>query len=243
MAAQPKIEIVSTTTHKEVEAMRVLAEGPVLQIGSKQAIVDRSPRRWRNLFAGVDFIGLDIEAGPNVDRVADICADFDALDATLDGQRFGFIICQHVLEHVRKPWLAARNIQRLLRPGGYCYIGVPWVQAFHGYPSDYWRFSFPALLELFEELQFVDMYYSASGTGFDAAYKVLIDDRVDLARTPFDIEAHFFQLEFDERRNLTLADFRGGKKLLVATGYMPVLFVNALGHKIVPGQSRSQETA
>src|SRR5262249_12201055 len=93
------------------------------------------------------------------------------------------------------------------------------------------------------ELRFVDMYYSASGTGFDAAYKVLIDDRIDLARTPFDIEAHFFQLEFDERRNLTLADFRGGKKLLVATGYMPVLFVNALGHKISPGQKSSQETA
>ena len=32
-------------------------------------------------------------------------------------------------------------------------------------------------------------------------------------------------------RNLTLADFRGGKKLLIARGYMPVLFVNALGRK------------
>jgi hypothetical protein len=50
-------------------------------------------------------------------------------------------------------------------------------------------------------LEFVDIYYSASGTGFDAAYKVLIDGAVDLARTPFDIEG------------------------------MPVLFVNALGRK------------
>jgi len=217
--------------------MRALAAPPVLQIGSKESIVDRSPRRWRNLFPAADFIGLDIEAGDNVDRVADVCADFAELDAALEGQRFGFIICQHVLEHVRKPWLAAQNIQRLLRPGGHCYIGVPWVQAFHGFPSDYWRFSFRALLELFDELRFVDMYYSASGTGFDAAYKVLVDGRVDLAQTPFEIEGHFFQLEFDERRNLTLADFSGGKKLLVATGYMPVLFVNALGHKALSGHN------
>ena len=228
---KPRVEIVSSTTYKEVERMQSLAEPPILQIGSKEAIIDRSSRRWRDLFPAQDFIGLDIEGGANVDRVADICADFDDLDATLDGRRFGFIVCQHVLEHVRQPWLAARNIQRLLRPGGHCYVGVPWVQAFHGFPSDFWRFSFRALLELFDELEFIDMYYSASGTGFDAAYKVLVDGRVDLAQTPFEIEGHFFQLEFDQERNLTLADFRGGKKLLIARGYMPVLFVNALGRK------------
>jgi SAM-dependent methyltransferase len=228
---KPRVEIVSSTTFKEVERMRALARPPILQIGSKEAIVDRSSRRWRELFPDKEFIGLDIEAGANVDRVADICADFDELDAILDGRRFGFIVCQHVLEHVRKPWLAARNIQRLLRPGGYCYIAAPWVQAFHGFPSDFWRFSFPALLELFDELEFVDMYYSASGTGFDAAYKILVEGHVDLARTPFEIEGHFFQLEFDQEQNLTLADFRGGKKLLIARGYMPVLFVNALGCK------------
>src|ERR1700751_3432984 len=107
---KPRIEIVSTTTMKEVERMRALAAPPVLQIGSKESIVDRSPRRWRNLFPAQDFIGLDIEAGDNVDRVAAICGDFEAVDAALDRRRFGFIICQHVLEHVRKPWLAARNI-------------------------------------------------------------------------------------------------------------------------------------
>jgi hypothetical protein len=80
MAEQPKIEIVSTTTHKEVEAMRALAKGPVLQVGSKQAIVDRSPRRWRSLLEGMDFTGLDIEAGENVDRVADVGGDFTVQD-------------------------------------------------------------------------------------------------------------------------------------------------------------------
>ncbi|MBX6322050.1 MAG: methyltransferase domain-containing protein [Rhodospirillaceae bacterium] len=231
MADQPKIEIVSTTTQREVERMRALAQGPVLQVGSRQVVLDAGPRRWRSLLADKDFIGLDVEPGENVDRVGDIGGDFAALDAALEGRRFGFIVCQHVLEHVRRPWVAAENIQRLLRPGGRCYVGVPWVQAYHGFPSDYWRFSFPGLAALFDGLVFTDMYYSASDTGLDAAYKVLVDGKVDLPRTPFEIEAHFFQLVFDRQRNLELADFRGGKKLLIARGYMPVLFVNALGEK------------
>src|SRR5262249_25503031 len=107
---RPRVEIVSSTTHKEVERTRSLAEPLILQIGSKESIVDCSPRRWRNLFQAVDFTGIDIEAGTNVDRVVDICSDFAELDARLEGRRFGFIVCQHVLEHVRQPWLAARNI-------------------------------------------------------------------------------------------------------------------------------------
>lgn len=225
---KPRVDIVSTTTFKEVERMVSLAGRPVLQIGSRASIVDAGPRRWRELFRNEAFVGLDIEAGENVDCVADVCAEFAELDASLGGRRFGFVICQHVLEHVRKPWLAAHNIQRLLRPGGLCYIGVPWVQAYHGFPHDYWRLSFPALVELFDGLEFIDMYYSASDSGFDAAYKLLVDGAIDLVRTPFEIEGQFFQLVFDKERNLTLADFQSGKKLLIARGYMPVLFVNAL---------------
>jgi len=234
---QPKIELVSTTTYKEVERMRALARDPILQIGSKTAIVDRSPRSWRSLLADRDFCGLDIEAGENVDVVADIAAPLADVAAALGGRRFGFVICQHVLEHVAQPWIAAGNIEALLADDGLCYIGVPWVQAYHGFPKDFWRFSFAGLMQLFPGLEFVDMYYSASGSGLDAAYKVLVDGKVDLARTPFDIEAHYFQLEFDQRRNLELADFRGGKKLLIARGYLPVLFINALGRKRKRGHS------
>ena len=68
--------------------------------------------------------------------------------------------------------------------------------------------------------------------GFDAAYKILVDGRVDLARTPFEIEGHFFQLEFDQEQNLKLADFRGGKKLLIA---------RRLYARVVHQRSRPQE--
>jgi len=208
-------------------------DGPILQIGSRAQIVDRQENRWRALCQGRDFTGADFEPGDNVDVVADICAAFDDLRPRLGEARWGFVICSHVLEHTRKPWIAAANIARLLRPGGHCFIAVPWVQAYHGFPRDYWRFSFHGLMELFPGLEMLDMYYSASGTGYDVAYKVLVDGKVDLARTPFEIEASLFQLLLERERNhALLAELgRNARKLMLARGYMPITLVNILGRR------------
>lgn len=229
-ALQPKIEVTSSTTAREVESMLARVSGPVLQIGSRAQVVDRQENRWRTLCQGREFTGADIEAGENVDAVADICADFAAIEPVLGEGRWGFVICSHVLEHTRKPWIAAANIMRLMRPGGHCFIAVPWVQAYHGFPRDYWRFSFHGLMELFDGLDVLDMYYSASGTGFDIAYKVLVDGKVDLGRTPFEIEASLFQLLLARDRNQALLAELGRteRKLMLARGYMPVTLVNIL---------------
>lgn len=236
--SQPKIDVVGSTTARETEAIVRRVEGPVLQIGSRARIVDRQENRWRALLASREFTGMDIEAGENVDLVADICADYSELKAKLGEGRWGFVICSHVLEHTKKPWVAAENIKRLIKPGGHGFIAVPWVQAYHGYPNDYWRFSFHGLMELFSGVEVLDMYYSASGTGFDAAYKVLVDGKVDLARTPFEIEASLFQLLFERERNRQLVDEQSrapgpaaARKLLLARGYMPVTLVNILIQK------------
>ena len=234
--SEPAINLTNSTTAKEVDRMVAAAELPVLQIGSRETVVDKGPRRWRDLFAargvkGADFTGLDVASGDNVDVVADICADFDELDGHLAGQRYGFVICQHVLEHVKDPFKAARNLVQLLRPQGSLYIAVPWVQSYHGYPDDFWRFSFHGVLQLFPEMDFVDMYYSASGSGLDAAYKITVDGKVDLERTPYAIEGSLFQIEADRDWNLAQPAFRRNGKLPLARFYMPVIFVNALGRR------------
>ena len=227
--SDPAIEVVSSTTRKEVDRLVAQARRPVLQVGSKAQIVDATARTWRSMLAGPDFVGLDIEAGEGVDVVGDICAEFPDLDAALGHRRFGFIIAQHILEHVKRPWIAAENLTRLLAVDGRLYVAVPWVQAFHGYPNDYWRISFAGLAELFPEIEFYDMYWSASGTGLDAAYKVLIDGAVDLARTPFEIEGHLFQIEAERDWNLHQPAFRRNQKVPLARAYLPVMFINAVG--------------
>jgi SAM-dependent methyltransferase len=64
------------------------------------------------------------------------------------------IICMSVLEHVENPIEAARELHRVLKPGGYCFVYVPFLYYYHaerGYYADFWRFSRDAVDLLFKE--------------------------------------------------------------------------------------------
>jgi len=85
---------------------------------------------------------------PEVHVVCDITGDMSALQ----GELFGGIVCCSVLEHVQRPWIAAENLRRHLRPGGWLYVTVPWIWSVHGYPADYWRISVTGMQVLFPGL-------------------------------------------------------------------------------------------
>lgn len=125
--------------------------GPVLEIGSCDY---GSTPNFRPLFEDEGYVGLDMLEGPNVDLVLDLTQDFETIDKALDGKRFRSILCLSVLEHCADPFAMARNMTKLLAPGGVIFISVPWAWEFHGYPSDYWRFTPEGLKVLFPDLTF-----------------------------------------------------------------------------------------
>jgi len=127
------------------------ARPPVLEIGSKH--YGPVSQDYRQLFARLGpYTGCDMQAGDGVDVVADLTADFDSLPGSLTRLRYRTILCMSVMEHVRDVYRFAANLRRLLAEDGVALISVPWVWRFHGYPSDYWRFSPEALKFLFEPL-------------------------------------------------------------------------------------------
>ncbi|MEW6610009.1 MAG: class I SAM-dependent methyltransferase [Patescibacteria group bacterium] len=70
------------------------------------------------------------------------------------------IICLAVLEHVQDPWKACREIRRVLIPGGFCLLYVPFLYYYHaekGYYKDYWRFTQDALSLLLQDFTEVDI--------------------------------------------------------------------------------------
>lgn len=94
------------------------------------------------LFSNTEkYIGIDMEEGPRVDVVLDLTQSMKEIDAKLGNVRFGTIICLSVLEHCENPFLVADNLTNLLKPQGQICISVPFSLGFHGYPSDYRRFT------------------------------------------------------------------------------------------------------
>lgn len=143
-------------------------DGPICHVGSLLHGENATPEnvsRWRAILerlAPGGFVGLDLFPGHNVDVVADLCSpDFAEEHPELIG-RFGVVFASALLEHVQNPFDAARNIARMIRPGGHLFYAGPWVWGYHPYPDDYWRISHSGLAILFPQLEWVRRWYSGT---------------------------------------------------------------------------------
>ena len=136
-----------------VKKNRDLFHGPFLEIGSRR--YDGLPR-LHELFPEGEWIGVDRSAGEGVDLVADGTAPFEEVDKALGRRRFATIFCLSVLEHCENPFVMAQNLTRLLEPDGLIFVSVPFAWKFHGYPSDYWRFTAEGVQKLFPDIVFLD---------------------------------------------------------------------------------------
>ncbi len=186
-------------------------EGPYLEVGSRDY---GTTQDLRGVVDGhQSYLGVDLEGGPGVDVVMDMAGPFQAVDAGLAGGRFGTIFCLSVLEHCRQPFQMAENLTRLLRPGGLLCLSVPFAWKFHGYPSDYWRFTDEGVRTLFPQLQFASgdcLWASSRPNDFH-----LLDGQV--GKISFGSKAHFRQGQF--LRGLSTRLLR----LLAATGLLGLL--------------------
>jgi SAM-dependent methyltransferase len=105
--------------------------------GCYRALFDRPG--WR-------YEGLDLEPGPNVDRVLENPYKWTLGDATYD-----VVISGQALEHMKFFWLTWHEMVRVLKPGGFILLIAPSQGMEHRIPVDCWRFyrdGFHALAEL-----------------------------------------------------------------------------------------------
>ncbi len=84
------------------------------------------------------YVVLDKVADYNPDIVADV------QDLPFEDNSVESIVCIAILEHVEKPWQAIDEMYRVLKPGGYLYVYMPFLYYYHpmkGYYKDYYRFT------------------------------------------------------------------------------------------------------
>ena len=98
---------------------------------------------------GANFFRTNIDTDKGIDFAWDL---HKKLPASSPHSQFDFVICSSVMEHVAKPWIAARNIENIINQSGTLIWTTPWVWRIHGYPNDFWRFTPNGIKELFSKL-------------------------------------------------------------------------------------------
>lgn len=61
---------------------------------------------------------------------------------------FDAVLCNAVLEHVPDAEQSARELARVVRPGGHVVVAVPFLQPFHPSPGDYRRYTADGLADV-----------------------------------------------------------------------------------------------
>ncbi|HYD92914.1 MAG TPA: class I SAM-dependent methyltransferase [Candidatus Paceibacterota bacterium] len=124
---------------------RVAKERIVLDVGGGGRF-GKWMRPYESLFAGCDYKTMDFDVSTGADIVGDIHA-IPLPDSSVDA-----VICSSVLEHVRDPLAAMKELRRIVRPGGQIFLYVPSIYPYHahkGHYPDYWRFFRDTIDELF----------------------------------------------------------------------------------------------
>lgn len=114
--------------------LRNKAAGTVVEVGSR--VVAEQQRSLRSLCPNQHhYLGLDMEAGINVDIVLTDPYRFPLEAASVDA-----IVCTSVFEHSAFFWALFEECLRVLRPHGLLYINTPSNGYVRRYPIDAWRF-------------------------------------------------------------------------------------------------------
>lgn len=143
-----------TDSRRRRRSLRNLLAPPLPLIRNPREPCQFPLGRW-NLYVGgggcrtPGYVNVDLFLMPGVTVVADVqCLPFPP-------DLFTRVECDAVLEHVRDPEAAMREIERVLAPGGYAHIVVPFCHPLHRHPEDFRRFTPAALRHLAGGLEVV----------------------------------------------------------------------------------------
>ncbi|MFM8981112.1 MAG: methyltransferase domain-containing protein [Planctomycetia bacterium] len=117
----------------ESAARQLAGPGPVVEFGAYRVAGQERLADLRPLFPGRAYTGVDLRAGPGVDRVGDLAA------APFETGSVGTLLCLETLEHVFELPRALAELERMLAPGGLLLASTPFHFHIHAHPDDYWR--------------------------------------------------------------------------------------------------------
>ena len=106
-------------------------------------------------------VGLDISKANIVKGTyPEICFP----TTNLESNKFDLVLSDQVLEHIKaSPWETAREINRILKPGGLALVTTCFCMPLHRAPSDFFRFSEESLELIFTDANFKILQFGSWG--------------------------------------------------------------------------------
>lgn len=119
----------------------IIQSGKMLEIGSQHQQIGKH-------FPDFEYWTMDIRKTAENVIIGDItnCPE-------IEGEQFDVIVSIDVFEHLNRPWKAAEEITRILKPGGIAFTSTLFSWRYHPSPIDYYRYTPDALEFLFSGLE------------------------------------------------------------------------------------------
>lgn len=106
----------------------------------------------RAFFSGKEYKTLDLDPRSGADFIG------DAHQTGIPDASFDAIISFNLIEHTHTPHQVVSEMYRMLKPGGWILISVPFIHPYHGGNCpDYYRFTKDGLKFLFSKFSDVEM--------------------------------------------------------------------------------------
>lgn len=129
-----------------VRSLAPSVRGRVLDVGC-------GTQPYRRLFLTAEYTGMELDTPENRARKrADVF--YNGQTFPFDAESFDSLVCSQVLEHVFTPLEFVRELNRVLKPGGYLLLTVPFVWDEHEQPYDCARYTSFGLFALMREAGF-----------------------------------------------------------------------------------------
>jgi predicted SAM-dependent methyltransferase len=127
--------------------LHAVRNATVIEMGAKRSNPANSTLHRTWAAEDAEFTGTDFENGIDVDVVADA----HSLSLSFKPGSVDAVISVSVFEHLQRPWIAAMEIGKVLKPGGIVFVYTHFAFPIHGFPSDYYRFTREGLETIFTD--------------------------------------------------------------------------------------------
>ena len=162
----------------------------VLEVGSRNV----TGANYRSKFSKANYTGFDFYAGENVDVVGDahkLSSYFE------NSEKFDLIFSSNVFEHLHMPWVAAVEIQKMLKIGGSVFVETTFAFSSHERPWNFFQFSDMGLRALFNDSLGFDLIDSGMTNPISGHYSHTADR--DLRYLPM-VELYAFSAILCQKR-------------------------------------------